>query len=198
MKIVVGILVFICGLVGGFICNSRIETLTGTPLRSYSSIADLPEGQLVVAYGGVLPKDPVLDLALYIREVYVCTTHTDSKGKSHTDCNWRQADRHTPPFELVSTNQTSMLQIVNDDYNVTGDNRYVSEGLLSGYRKRGFQQGDGVLVLGQSSHGSIVASEVFGGTLTDYIFGLRIWMWAFFGIGTFVLIASITITVADL
>jgi hypothetical protein len=38
---------------------------------------------------------------------------------------------------------------------------------------RGFANGDGVLVLGTAAPGGITAREVYGGTLAQYVVGLR-------------------------
>lgn len=181
-KIVVGFaLALVFGLLAAF-NFSRAEYFAGIPVRSVVALQDIKPGVAVVAYGGVYTGKQA-GLSVYVAETEHCTTstRTDEDGKIHTSesCSWRESSRTTPPFTLVMTGQNNhgTVSVANSDYRLTGSNRYIKTGYRT--RLRGFQNGDGVLIVGTSTKYGIRAVEVYGGTLEQYIGGYTAAGWVF-------------------
>ena len=175
MKLRFGILLAILFIGAAWWCNHRARQLTGIPVQSAASIADTTPGTEIAVYGGIWTGAGE-GLRIFISELRECRTRTttkDGKMETKTDCDWIEAGRTTPAFDVVVDGQ--QVRVTNVDYLVTGPNRFVSTGYAS--RMRGFANGDGVLILGTAGPGGITAREVYGGTRAQYLSGMRAVVW---------------------
>ncbi len=171
MKLRFGILLAILFIGAAWWCNHQARQLTGIPVQSAASIADTTPGTEIAVYGGIWTGAGE-GLRIFISELRECHTRTtvkDGKVETKTDCDWRETGRTTPAFDVLVNGQA--VRVTNVDYPLTGPSRFVDTGYAT--RMRGFANGDGVLVLGTAAPGGITAREVYGGTLAQYVVGLR-------------------------
>ena len=176
MKFLIGLGLALIAAFGGWLCYSRMNEMNGIPVRSATVLADIAPNTKVVVYGGLWAGDGD-GLQVFVSETERCTTSIRTIGKqvsTSTSCHWDETGRNTPQFDVICDN--APVHISNQGYSITGANRYQETGWRT--RLRGFSNGDGVLAIGVSTKNGIQASEIYGGTLAQYVSGLRFWMWA--------------------
>lgn len=196
MKFFIGLGLALIVAFGGGLCRSWMNEMNGIPVRSATALADIAPNTKVVVYGGLWAGNGD-GLRVFVNETEHCTTTVRTNGKkvsASTSCHWRETGRNTPEFDVISDN--APVHISNQDYSITGPNRYVSTGWRT--RLRGFSNGDGVLAIGVSTPNGIQASEIYGGTLAQYVGGLQFWMWAWVVIAGICFVGGIVAEVAEL
>lgn len=192
--IMIGLLAVLAGF-GSWYEFRAANQVASAPIHSAAALTDARPGQRATAYGRIdLPGRSGMIISTTTEER--CDTRPVRRSNGQTryerQCRDQVIARDLPSFGLVlNDGDQPTIRVLGGGYQLEGRMRTAAIGARQ--QRRGFQNGDSVLVIGATEAGGLRAETVYGGTRDEYVDNTLLLAWGLAALGLALLGASVAL-----